>query len=53
MQVVLLSKEELIQNTMAVCPEFAMIIARSIAPWQQEAALALFLQEAFGRAPVN
>jgi hypothetical protein len=53
MQVVLLSAEKLIENAIAVYPDLAVTITHSMVPWQREAALALLLQEAVGRAPLN
>jgi hypothetical protein len=53
MQVVLLSPEKLIENAFALDPELVMTIMNSTTPWHLDAALALLLQESFGRAPVN
>jgi hypothetical protein len=53
MQVVLLSEEKLIEDAVALDPDMVMTIIDSTAPWHRDDALALLLQESFGRAPVN
>lgn len=53
MQVVLLSREKLIENASAVDADLTTMILHNIAPWHRDAALALLLQEAWGRAPAN
>lgn len=53
MQLVLVSRERLIDNAMAVDREFASMILNSMTPWHLDAALVLFLEAVAGRAPVN
>jgi hypothetical protein len=53
MQVVLLSREQLIENAIAVHPDLVEAIICSMEPWHRDAALALLLQDVFGRAPAN
>jgi hypothetical protein len=53
MEVVLLSQEQLIETAIALHPDVVVTIIRSIEPWHRDAALALLLQDAFGRAPAN
>lgn len=53
MQVVLISRDKLIENALEADRELATVILNSMAPWHCDAALALLLQAATGRAPVN
>jgi hypothetical protein len=53
MEVVLLSQEQLIENAIEVHPDLVAAIIRSMEPWHRDTALALLLQDAFGRVPAN
>jgi len=53
MQIVVMSREKLIENAIAIDRDLATIILNSVAPWHRDAALVLLLQAAFGCAPVN
>jgi hypothetical protein len=53
MQVVLPTPEKLIENAIAVNADLTGMILQTVEPWHRDAALALLLQAAQGRAPVN
>ncbi len=53
MQVMLLSREKLVENAISVNANLAKVILDTMVPWHREVALALLLQDALGRAPVN
>jgi hypothetical protein len=53
MEVVLLSRKQLIENAIAVHPDLVEAIICSMEPWHRDAALALLVEDALGRAPSN
>jgi hypothetical protein len=53
MEVVLMTRDELVENAIEVDRDTTKVILDSVASWYQEKALALFLQAALGRAVEN
>ena len=53
MQVVVISRKKLVESAMVVDKDSVTTILDSVEQWHRDVALALLLEEALRRAPVN